>query len=208
MTPTPTSKFFSALRTPRQVTQTHHFSSKQINQEKERNTIEHTAGQEKQEGKTISKNIDQVAQENTTKQQDSKKETTEPIINKLKRMNLKPPTRLNGTVTYKMSEELEKQWEKAPHLTVTIDDDLTEQYTQDLLDTALIFYFSANTPQFRIFAEWAEWAFEQQRGWRIQHIKYLGRNFFMVKFEKENDKGQAEAEIPWYMNRRYMYTFP
>jgi hypothetical protein len=48
----------------------------------------------------------------------------------------------------------------------------------------------------------------QQRGWRIQHIKYLGRNFFVVMFEECNDKELAESNTPWFLNRRYMFTFP
>jgi hypothetical protein len=132
----------------------------------------------------------------------------ENLINQLKRMNLKPPICLNGQKYYKKSEELEAQGEKAPQLEVIMDDEVTENYIQDLVDTALIFYFSSNVKQFRAFTDWAEWAFEQKQGWRIEHIKYLGKNFFVVKFERARDKKLAKSEAPWYMNRRFMYTFP
>jgi hypothetical protein len=123
-------------------------------------------------------------------------------------MNLKQPTRLDGKVHYKSSDKLEKQWENSPHLTVIMDDDITERYIQELEDKALIFYFSNNPPQFRTFTDWAEWAFTQQQGWKINHIKYLGRNFFFVLFDKPEDKILAETSARWYLNWRNMYTFP
>jgi hypothetical protein len=63
----------------------------------------------------------------------------ENLINQLKRMNIKQPTLTEGNVQYKSSEELEKQWDSSPHLTVIMDDDITERYIQDLLDKALLF---------------------------------------------------------------------
>jgi hypothetical protein len=109
---------------------------------------------------------------------DSQANYTESLINQIKRMNLKPPTRLNGQTKYKAFEELEEQWERSPHLTVVMDDEVTEHYIQNLLDTALVFYFNSNPPQFRAFTEWAEWAFEQLRGWRIYRAdKIPGKEF-------------------------------
>jgi hypothetical protein len=81
-----------------------------------------------------------------------------------------------------------------------MEDKITEKYIQELLDTALIFYFSNNTPQFKAFTNWAEWTFTQQRGWKINHIKYLTRNFFVVMFAKPSDKKLAEQATPWYLN--------
>jgi hypothetical protein len=67
---------------------------------------------------------------------------TESLINQLKRMHLKQPVRIDGQVHDKSLEELERQWEKSPHLTVVMEDKITEKYIQELLETALIFYFS------------------------------------------------------------------
>jgi hypothetical protein len=122
-------------------------------------------------------------------------------------MNIKQPTNTEGNLQYKTSEELKKQWDNSPYLMVILDDDITERYIQELLDKALLFYFNNNPPQFKTFIDWAEWTFTQQRGWRIQHIKYLGWNFFVVIFEEANDKYLAESDAPWFLNIRYMYTF-
>jgi hypothetical protein len=82
--------------------------------------------------------------------------TPDSLINSLKQLNLKPPINVEGTRVYRLSEELDKQWEKAPYLTVVMDDDTTKNFIQELLDIALIFYFSSNSPQFRAFTDWAE----------------------------------------------------
>jgi hypothetical protein len=67
---------------------------------------------------------------------------SESLINQLRQMHLKQPVRIDGQVHYKSSEELERLWEASWHLTVKMEDNITKRYIQELLDTALIFYFS------------------------------------------------------------------
>jgi hypothetical protein len=91
---------------------------------------------------------------------------------------------------------------------VTLDDDITENYIQELIDTVLLFFFNGSPLPFKLFRDWAEWTFTQERGWKIEHIKYLGKNFFVIRFERACKKAKGEAGTPWYLNCRYIYTFP
>jgi hypothetical protein len=43
-------------------------------------------------------------------------------------------------------DDLEAQWEQEPYITVDLDEEETGEYIQELLETALLFYFTENYP--------------------------------------------------------------
>jgi hypothetical protein len=55
---------------------------------------------------------------------------SENLINQLKPINIKQPINIEGEKQYKSSEELKKQWDRAPHLTVVMDNNITENYVR------------------------------------------------------------------------------
>lgn len=48
----------------------------------------------------------------------------------------------------------------------------------------------------------------QKNGWRITHTQYVGKNFFLIKFDEEGDRDEALAYAPWFFGQKFSYTFP
>jgi hypothetical protein len=84
--------------------------------------------------------------------------------------------------TARTQQEIEEIWELEPHLTVVLDEATTGTYVQELLDTAMIFWFHDRSPPLDHFSSWAEEEFYFKRNWTIEQTKFAGRNFFIVKF--------------------------
>jgi hypothetical protein len=83
-----------------------------------------------------------------------------------------------------------------------MDERETGEYIQDLLDITLIFYFNDCTPSKVLgFKSWANTEFEIKYSLDIEQIKYLGRNFLLVKFCRPLHRKKAILEGPWVMDK-------
>jgi hypothetical protein len=133
---------------------------------------------------------------------------TTALLEELQRFRLdsRPPTSVDEDKL--TQEELERRWTVEPHVTVELDDEETTQYIQELLDTGVIFYFHDRPPSLDGFTHWAVEEFEYKRTWHITQIRYLGRNFFIVLLITRTQQEELLAEAPWFLGKRYTYTFP
>jgi hypothetical protein len=93
----------------------------------------------------------------------------------------------------------EAVWERQPHVTISMDDEITGDYIQELVDGAMLFYFNDRPPSLHGFKAWVDCEFNLKRGWAFEQVRNLGRNFFLVKFIKASNRDQAVEEGPWYM---------
>jgi hypothetical protein len=101
----------------------------------------------------------------------------------------------------------EALWEKQPHVTINMDDEETEDYIQELVNCAMLFYFNDRPPSYHGFRSWVDCEFNLKRGWAFEQVRNLGRNFFLVKFCRASHRDKAVEEGPWYMGRRPMHSY-
>jgi hypothetical protein len=129
------------------------------------------------------------------------------LLDQLQRFHIDSGHSKQTDSTTRTQQEIEEIWELEPHLTVTLDEAVTGAYVQELLDTAMIFWFRDRPPPLDHFTSWAEEEFAYKRDWGLEQIKFAGRKFFIVKFCHRSHLDDALQSAPWFMGRRFMYTF-
>ena len=73
-------------------------------------------------------------------------------------------------------------WDKRPHISIDLELQPAADYTQYLLDHALICYFTSQCPRLDKFSSWVKNEFTRNYGWDITHVKFVGKNFYLVLF--------------------------
>jgi hypothetical protein len=86
-------------------------------------------------------------------------------------------TNLIATVAQN-SRTQEDIWEKQPHITITMDDEETEDYIQELVACAMLFYFNDRPPSYHGFKSWIDCEFNLKRGWNFEQVRNLAENSF------------------------------
>ncbi|CAM6093891.1 unnamed protein product [Calypogeia fissa] len=71
----------------------------------------------------------------------------------------------------------------------------------------MICYFTDRAPLLQDFRDWIQFKLGTQRGWPTTHIKFLGKNFFLVTFANPLHREEALLLAPWFMVHRFVYTF-
>lgn len=99
-----------------------------------------------------------------------------------------------------------KNWASKPHIVITLDLEEVSKDIRDLMDHALLFYFTARVPSLNDFRSWIEKEFRIKRGWHLRQIKFVGHNYFMVVFLHAESRKKAVLCAPWYFQRRFVYT--
>lgn len=99
----------------------------------------------------------------------------------------------------------QEDWADKPHETIQLDVQDTAQYALFLTRNAVICYFTDRCPQLAAFRAWAVYECNQWK-WDILHVKFVGRNFFIIYFRYSEDRDQMLDSKPWYCERRYMYV--
>jgi hypothetical protein len=128
------------------------------------------------------------------------------LIQQIERLRI-DSNAFSGDETVRTQAEIEELWETEPHVTVELDAELTSDHMQDLLDTAIIFYCHNRPPPFDHFRDWAYDELTLKRDWTLTQVKYVGRNFFLIRLLNEEQQDMAISCAPWYLGHRYMYTY-
>jgi hypothetical protein len=97
--------------------------------------------------------------------------------------------------------------EKWPHISIDLELQPAADYTQYLLDHALICYFTSQCPRLDEFSNWVKNEFTGNCGWDITHVKFVGKNFYMVLFASPEHRQAALNSHPWFYQRKFMYVF-
>ncbi|CAM6091060.1 unnamed protein product [Calypogeia fissa] len=106
------------------------------------------------------------------------------------------------------SEEITKaKWGDRPKISINMNLQEAADYTQHLLDHALIGYFTTQCPLLDNFSDWIHHEFSYLRGWKILKVKFVGKNFYLILFENPLDRQQALTFHPWKYNNRFFYFF-
>jgi hypothetical protein len=71
----------------------------------------------------------------------------------------------------------------------------------------MLFYFNDRPPSFLGFKTWVDCEFNLKRDWAFEQVRYLGRNFFLVKFCRGSHRDRAVEDGPWYMGRRPIHSY-
>ncbi|CAM6123777.1 unnamed protein product [Calypogeia fissa] len=79
-------------------------------------------------------------------------------------------------------------------------------YTQYLLDHAMIGYFTSQCPLLDDIYEWVQHKFAFLRGWKVPLVKFVGKIFFQIMFEDPLHCQQALSYHPWKYNK-FVYFF-
>jgi hypothetical protein len=88
-----------------------------------------------------------------------------------------------------------------------MDDEETKDYIHELATCAMLFYFNDRPPSYHGFKALVDCEFNLKRGWNFEQVRKLGRNFFLVKFQRASHRDRAIEEGPWYMGRRPMHCY-
>lgn len=99
-----------------------------------------------------------------------------------------------------------QNWASKPHIVITLDLEEIARDIRDLLDHAMLFYFTARVPSLNDFRNWVEKEFRIKRGWHLRQVKFVGHNYFMVSFLHTESRKKALLCAPWYYQRRFVYT--
>ncbi|CAM6116912.1 unnamed protein product [Calypogeia fissa] len=106
------------------------------------------------------------------------------------------------------SEEITKtKWGDRPKISINMNLQEAADYTQHLLDHALIGYFTTQCPLLDDFSDWIHHEFSYLCGWKISKVKFVGKSFYLILFESPLDKQQALTFHPWKYNNRFVYFF-
>ncbi|CAM6088051.1 unnamed protein product [Calypogeia fissa] len=104
------------------------------------------------------------------------------------------------------SEEITKaKWGDRPKISINMNLQEAADYTQHLLDHALIGYFTTQCPLLDDFSDWIHHEFSYLRGWKISKVKFVGKSFYLILFENPLDRQQALTFHPWKYNNRFVY---
>jgi hypothetical protein len=98
-------------------------------------------------------------------------------------------------------------WDKRPHISIDLELQPAADYTQYLLDHALICYFTSQCPRLDEFSSWVKNEFTGNYGWDITHVKFVGKNFYMILFDAPEHRQAALNAHPWFYQRKFMYVF-
>ncbi|CAM6104281.1 unnamed protein product [Calypogeia fissa] len=99
------------------------------------------------------------------------------------------------------------KWGDKPKISIAMDVQEAADYTQYLLDHALVGYFTSNCPLRDDFNDWVQHEFSYLRGWKIAHVKFVGKNFYLILFDQPLHQQQALTMHPWKYNNRFVYFF-
>jgi hypothetical protein len=98
-------------------------------------------------------------------------------------------------------------WDKRPHISINLELPPAADCTQYLLDHALICYFTSQCPCLDEFSSWVKNEFTGNYGWDITHVKFVGKNFYMVLFDAPEHRQAALNAHPWFYQWKFMYVF-
>lgn len=65
-----------------------------------------------------------------------------------------------------------------------------------LAKRVMVCYFIDRPPYLQDFRDWAEYETHGKNGWRLTHTQYVGKNFFLVKFDQAEDRDSALVSAP------------
>lgn len=80
-----------------------------------------------------------------------------------------------------IGENSRENWADKPHETIKLNVQDTTQYTLFLSRNVVLCYFTDCCPQLAAFRAWAVYECNQWE-WDILHVKFIGRNFFIIYF--------------------------
>jgi hypothetical protein len=100
-----------------------------------------------------------------------------------------------------------EDWPQRPHISIKLDLQPAADYTQYLLDHALICYFTSQCPRLEEFSNWVDLKFANNCGWPISHVKFCWQNFYMVLFDSSKHRQAAISVHPWFYQRKFLYVF-
>jgi hypothetical protein len=134
--------------------------------------------------------------------------STSQIINQLQRTHISTNNRTLANDIAQAQAEQERQWERVPYVTVTLNKYETGQYIKELLGKAILYYFTDYPPSYDAFSSWVDTTLVGEQGWPVNQVKYVGRNFFLVTFSRKSHRQAALACAPWYFGRRFVHVLP
>lgn len=85
--------------------------------------------------------------------------------------------------------------------------DETVAYTHILLKHGMQCYFTDRCSMLLELKIWANKSPVEERLWPFHHIKFVGKNFYLVIFKEVDHRTLALAAKPWVVDRNFMYIF-
>lgn len=101
-----------------------------------------------------------------------------------------------------------EEWPTKLHTTVKWSAKEAAISVKELFNCTVMCYFTDRSPLLSTFRDWVEDIFVHDMGWPVVQIKFAGKNFFMITFEKAEHRDATLALAPLFMDRKFVYTFP
>lgn len=84
-----------------------------------------------------------------------------------------------------------EDWANKPRVKINVDIQPGADYTSYMLEHAMICYFTSQPPLLDEFCNWIYTEFMCKKEWPILHVKFLGKNFYLVLFEVADHREAA-----------------
>lgn len=98
-------------------------------------------------------------------------------------------------------------WDKKPHVSIWMGLDETVVYTHMLLKHGMLCYFTNRCVVLPKLKSWENLVPIEERLWSLHHIKFIGKNFYLIIFKEVDHHALALVVKPWFVDKNYMYTF-
>lgn len=92
-------------------------------------------------------------------------------------------------------------WDKEPHITIELTKGDTASYARMLLHHRMMCYFTDCCPLLPDLKHWTANVLVGEKNWPIKHVKFVGRNFYLMIFKLSEHRTLVLAAKPWFVEQ-------